>query len=243
MAVNFWAQILRTVFPLRDECVCCGVPGEMLCHHCRGKLHQREPFACERCGRALGHTGKCEACLQEKYLPLRGASAYTYQRSAIAITALKYRGAAELADIFARDMAAAARALPLEEVDAVIAVPMHFLRGITRGYNQADLLARKVASLLQLSYIPRMLRRKKYKPSMSRALQDHGERSRWVAGVYDIGKGFRAVRCVLLVDDVLTSGATLSECTRVLQAHGVQKIYALTAAAVAEDLAEKRRKP
>jgi ComF family protein len=115
----------------------------------------------------------------------------------------------------------------------LVPVPLHPERQRERGFNQAELLARAVASRLDLPMQPRALERRKPRPAKLK-LSRH---ERWEAarGAYAPATGMKFdKRRVLLVDDVFTTGATLDACARALQAAGAVHVTALTVARVVD---------
>lgn len=126
---------------------------------------------------------------------------------------------------------AAAGLLP--EADLVVPVPLHWRRLFTRRYNQAALLASVVAQQAGLRVVPDLLRRRRWTGSQAGLRGTERRRNvrlafdlhpRWVGEVRDRG--------VLLVDDVLTTGATADACIRALQQAGARHVDVLTLARV-----------
>lgn len=110
--------------------------------------------------------------------------------------------------------------------ELVVAVPLHPRRLRARGFNPAALLARRVARAAGARVDPRALARVRDTPSQTGL--DRGARRRNVAGAFQCRRDVPA--CVWLVDDVVTTGATLSECARVLRGHGARRVVGLCAA-------------
>src|SRR5262249_54071694 len=111
----------------------------------------------------------------------------------------------------------------------VVPVPIHKARLRERGHNQAELLARPLARRLGMKMGPYLLARTKPRPDKLR-LTNH-ERWSTVRGAYETRKGLRVDNLrVLLVDDVMTTGATLDACARALRKAGAARITALTVA-------------
>jgi len=118
--------------------------------------------------------------------------------------------------------------LPLEAVDAVLPVPPHWLTRRLRGFDAAALLAEAVARSLEKPYRPRLLSRTRWTATQTHL---HGrERFRNVHGAFAARKRSAEGRAFLLVDDVLTSGATASACALALKAAGARHVFVLTAA-------------
>jgi ComF family protein len=141
------------------------------------------------------------------------------------VHALKYQGVSALAPPMASFMAQTAQHEALA-ADIVVPVPLSGMRQRTRGYNQAEALARTLGRELGLPVRPAALRRRRHTPPQVRS-RDAGERRRNVAGAFQ-GEGNEvAGRAVLLVDDVTTTGATLSACAGALRQAGAGAVWAL----------------
>ena len=122
-----------------------------------------------------------------------------------------------------------------DQVDAVVPVPLHRLRMLTRRYNQAGLLARGIARAWQKPFIPNVLVRAHYTGSQGHmtALQ----RMENVAYAFQVrDPNVFAGRSVLLVDDVYTTGATVSACAKALKRAGARAVYVVTIARVMGDV-------
>jgi ComF family protein len=145
---------------------------------------------------------------------------------------LKYSDRTELAAALAPLMARAGAAL-LREADLLVPVPLHRRRLIARRYNQAALLAHAIARLTAKPVVPDALRRIRVTAPLGDLSAE--ERAEAVDGAFAVRPG-RAPRLVgqrlLLIDDVLTSGATCAACTRVLLEAGAASVDVLVAARV-----------
>ena len=115
--------------------------------------------------------------------------------------------------------------------DAVVPVPLHPERRRERGYNQAELIARPLAKRLGIKVATHLLTR--IKPRPSQLLLSRSERWKSVHGAYATPAGVKVDKLrILLVDDVMTTGATLDACARALKKAGVSKVVGLTVARV-----------
>jgi ComF family protein len=136
----------------------------------------------------------------------------------------KGRGRDELAAPLSALLLSAARRAGWPLPDAVVAVPMTWIRRLRRGYNQAELLAHTVARELGVRPVHALGRR-------GRGTQVGGARSdrlRLSAAAFPVRR--LVTGRILLVDDVLTTGATAAACTRALKRAGADEIYVLTVA-------------
>ena len=140
-----------------------------------------------------------------------------------AIRGFKYDGAIELADALAARMTAVVDA-PQEQVDCLLPVPLAEKRMAERGYNQSALLCQRLSDAWQIDWRDDLLRRTRETEQQAR-LRGH-EREDNVRGAFQAAPvdGMS----LLLVDDVVTTGATLIECAKALKQQGAFAVYAIT---------------
>jgi ComF family protein len=200
----------------------------------RGVIELVAPLGCAACDVPLGaeEGAFCAACepLAERALACPDPDVralYQYGGPvADAVWRLKYEGRSEIARALAPALSHAA--LPWQgSVDLVLPVPVTGARLRERGYNQSALLARGVARSLDLPFRPGWLRRVRAGPRQvgkARALRLSGVRGAFLASSSVQG------RAVLVVDDVYTTGATLAEARRALEAAGAACVRGLVLA-------------
>ncbi len=222
-----WVEAgLNLLFPPR--CAGCGRPGTIWCPSCQLDLVELRPPLCRSCGAELTRRdAPCSDCLS---LPagLEVRSAARYEGPLVrALIQLKYRPDRRLAILFAGWLAAA---LPTHawRADLVAAVPLGLEREQVRGYNQAALLARALSQRLKLNYAPDALIRIRETRSQV-GLQPELRRAN-VEAAFQARERIVAGQRILLIDDLYTTGATLSACARALQAAGAGGVYGLTVA-------------
>ena len=201
------------------------------------------PRHCPFCGRIVGKELLCGTC--EKALPycrevhtgsFGRCAAPLYYEGAVreAILAFKFKGKLEALDCFGSLMAQTAAEAFSGEFDAVTWAPVSRKRLRQRGYDQARLLC---ASLCVDWHVEpqETLRKVRDNPAQS-GLEGAAARRANVLGVYEAVKPADiAGKRFLLVDDILTTGATLGECVRVLKAAGAADVVCLTLAATREN--------
>ena len=170
-------------------------------------------------------TGECIAC-QIEAPPFDGLrSAFVYQGLARELVqALKYRGMTVLAEPIASLCTEALREAEIG-FDVIVPVPLSGLRKRTRGYNQAELLARQAGRALGIPVAPRALERKRHTPPQARSA-DAATRQSNVAGAFRARSEVVDGHAVLLIDDVTTTGATFASCAAALREAGARRIWA-----------------
>jgi len=221
-------RVLDWVLPPR--CGACRRLGSWLCPRCfRAIRHLEEPL-CPRCGRQLEF--KNDWCSCRRRLPhlarLRAAAVYEEPLSK-AVHRFKYEGWRALGPPLATLLAArlAVDGLPAARV---LAVPLHAARLRERGYNQSEELARALRRRLGLPARPGKLTRVRDTPPQVGL--DRLRRLGNVAGAFAWSGPAGAGEPVLLVDDVVTTGATLEACAAVLAAAGFGRVSGITLARV-----------
>ena len=212
-----------------------------LCAGCWQRFRFVAPPHCERCGYPFaqdpGAGALCGACNASPPRYRRARAALVYDdHSRRLILPFKHGDRTDIARACGRWMARAGAEL-LVDADLVAPVPLHWRRLLTRRYNQAQLLARMAVresrSGPTARLAPDLLRRRRWTGSQTGLRGE--ERRRNVRQAFDIHPRWRAElegKTVLLVDDVLTTGATVEACVRALQRGGASHVDVLTLARV-----------
>ena len=235
---NFVVRIL-----LDPACAACGASLQRplqspVCESCWAAIPAVATPWCPRCGDHMplwrSREGECARCrrLPPAFSMARSAGRHDGSLRQI-IHAFKYDHRRLLAQPLARLMARAGAGV-LDGADAVVPVPLHPLRSFRRGFNQADDLARHLGLPVW-----RLLRRRRHGPpqaSLPASRRRGNLRGAYVLSVH--GNPFIRGRrlhgaTVVLIDDVMTTGATLDACARVLRTAGISEVRALTAARAA----------
>lgn len=199
-----------------------------LCPECEKTSVKLGTDICGKCGRVLANEAEfCDTCIRNERAFVRARSCYVYEGAPKKfVYRLKFGGRRYLAAFIAEAMVD--RYLDCDfECDCVVAVPLSAKRKRKRGYNQAELIAEELSSRLKLPLIDGAL--VKTKENKSQAKLKRREREENVRGVYEVTapEAFKGRR-VLVVDDVMTTGATLGEVSRILYKAKARSVEALT---------------
>ena len=226
---------------LPQRCLGCGVivdGGNSLCAHCWRHLTFLGPPMCRLCGYPLPETVAdmpvCGACASEPPLFSRARAALRYDDGARGmILRFKHADRTDIARTFGRMLETAGAEL-LADSDLIAPVPLHRWRLLQRGYNQAALLANTLAHDGERQVVPDLLQRIQATASQQ-GLGGEQRKRNINAGAFRLHPRHRASitgRRVLLIDDVLTTGATVTACTRVLMRSGAAAVDVLAIARV-----------
>jgi competence protein ComFC len=222
-----------------------------ICDACLDSFELLEPPLCEICGQPIelpsfGTQADsrqtrlisgfiCSVCEARTYSFDRAWSWAKYEAALVrAIVLLKFSQIEPLGAWFGDRLLEVwqRRSQEGEHIDIVVPVPLHRQRERERGYNQADLIARPLAKKLRLPYRPVLLVRKKPRPD--KQILSLEERWSSVRGAFATRPGSQVDKLrVLLVDDVMTTGATLDACARALREAGAKSVIGLTVARAA----------
>ena len=230
---------VRLIYPPR--CMGCGglVDSDMgLCAHCWRDTPFISGTVCDACGAPLigpsaSHRIECDDCMTTPRPWAQGRAVLLYRdRGRQLVLALKHGDRTEIASMAAPWMARSAR--PMLTPSLLIApVPLHRLRLAGRRYNQSAILAQALADATGMAVCPDLLQRARATTSQDGKTAD--ERFANLAGAITVHPRRRhrlAGRPVLLVDDVMTSGATFAACTMACQQAGAAEIFVLALARV-----------
>ena len=235
-----FAPVVDLIYPPR--CPSCGeaiAAQDGLCAGCWGELVVPSEPACSRCQRpfdsATGEAAVCAPCLAEppRHDGIAAGTLYN-EASRKLVLAFKHGRRIALAPMLARMVAA--RLPQLDGEWRVVPVPLHPWRLWRRGFNQSALLAREIARLRGLEVLVDALVRTKHTPSLGGL--GRSARARALSGAITVRRTCKSQlegASIVLVDDVMTSGATSDACVRALKRAGAERVLVACFARVIDE--------
>lgn len=221
--MNAFRRLLYVLscFLFPERCIFCNetiAPLQLSCPACRADMPTVTPPICPCCGA----NQKACACDKKRHAYDRVMAPFYYEGAVrLGVLRLKKWDDPRAVRFFAAQIAAVVRReMPDLPFDAVCFMPMTKRDFRDREYNQSKLLAENVAKLLQLPLSNALTKIYQTKPQKG---LDSSARSGNVLGAFDVEESFSA-RTVLLVDDVVTTGATAHECAKMLKLYGAQTV-------------------
>lgn len=215
---------LDLLFP--PVCGGCGKVGSRWCVSCQQRVQVLNGIVCEICGLPQGTDGICGVCLADRphFHALRAWAVFDDPLRK-ALHKLKYYHDAPMGDALAAQMTDFVRDLNWP-IDMLIPIPLGRQRMKERGYNQAGMIAEPLAMALDIEFAPKALMR--HKETRSQVGLSKQERQKNVLGAFQAA-GVDG-KTILVLDDVSTTGSTLSSSAEALFSAGAKDVYALTVA-------------
>ncbi len=219
-------------------CDACGAevfsyPNPRICPACQTALVYNNEYQCDKCGRPTPMQGVCNTCKSHVPTFEKGASVFAYYDKAASVVNGFKNGKRWLRYWFAEELKSVLPRLSQKEY-VLVTVPITKEKRRARGYNQSEELVEEFARLTGLSFRVDLLERKK---TDEQKHQSGGDRRKNIQGAFRVtDRKFCKGKDILVVDDILTSGATLSEISSVLLRSGANSVCVLTVAAVPDCL-------
>lgn len=237
--LSLWKGFLNLVFPPEPECPFCGEPDRQakLCARCLAVIeeYRKEPYCC-RCGRLAGKGAvfagqMCADCRKKKWPFVKARAVGPYEGPLKdVIHRFKYAGKIGLSRCLAELMAGLVLNEPeFAEVDLLVPVPLSAAKLRQRKFNQAELLAREVGEIVGVPFEARSLVKKV--ETLPQAGLSRPARESNIRQAFQVTNKSRIEdRKILVIDDVFTTGSTVSAAASALARSGAGNVYCLTAA-------------
>lgn len=228
---NFFLELF---FP--KNCLGCKQPGTYLCRDCFNKIPLTGNNACFFCEKITGKGQICLNCKKEVYLSkVISATEYKNLLARELIRAFKYHYVQELSEPLAQLLINQLEISGFEFKNSdflIVPIPLHRHRLKYRGFNQAELIAEKISGKFNLNIETDILKRKNLSTPQAK-IKDEEKRKLNLQNVFSINPekiGKIKDKIILLVDDVVTTGATMNEAAKIFKESGAKEIWALTIA-------------
>ena len=234
--INF----IEDLFLKNHKCICCKkeIPDSNkrgLCEKCFSKVEVFAGDLCSKCGEVVAGNLLCDSCKDMKYNFDENHSYAVYDEiTGTIIKSLKYSGNKYISKYIASMISENKKYF--EKVDYITFVPISRERLKERGFNQAEEIANEVSKILNIRVLSML---DKVKENTHQAGLSRNERISNIIGTIEIKKDISNElkgKSVMIVDDVFTTGSTLSECAKVLKANGVARVKTMTFAKTRQNM-------
>ncbi len=220
---------MRVIYP--QTCYFCGkINKTPVCTVCQKKLiYVKEP-RCKVCGKPIRYAENeyCSDCEKNQFYFEQGKSIWLHKDPVTwSIYQFKYHNRRVFADYYAKEMwRLYGKKIKIWNIDVIVPVPLHWKRRGDRGFNQAEVLARRLSEYSGSPVQTKGIKRIRY-TERQKAL-GHKERKKNLVDAFAITKKWKNARNVLMIDDIYTTGNTMNEVAKVLKQNGTEKVWFLT---------------
>lgn len=223
-AYHWLWQAVDWIYP--PSCCGCNQPGTLFCSSCLESITFLDKGLCSLCGYPRDGARRCAGCfhLQPQFTKIRCLAHYDGSIKD-AVHQLKYQNNLGLGIELARLL----HELCIQQnwpIDLITPVPLSKQRQKERGYNQAAMIAYPLALQLGIPFDDKNLKR--IRETSSQVELDVHQRQQNLLNAFDIPTNRFSGKNVLLVDDVITTGATINDCARALKKSGAKEVYAVS---------------
>ena len=219
-------NLLDLIFPKR--CVSCGRFGSYICRDCFSKIEEIDKPVCSVCQRQAVEGKTHPGCINRYRLD--GLVVAVKYQGAVkkAIQKVKYKWVYDIEKVLVKLLVSALWKYDLPKNVVLVPVPLHVRRKRWRGFNQSEILAKSLAQAFEVRFSDLLIRERETKTQVGLKKE---ERKKNVEGAFVIKPAVDVRdKNIVLVDDVFTTGATMSECCRVLKKGGAKSVWAMSVA-------------
>lgn len=229
--MNIFKSLLDIIFPDNLTCNLCGkevFDGQMFCAKCKSTVTFNNATTCPLCGRKTNLPEICMECKDKAPLFDKAVSAFVYDGGARELVIDFKNSKPYLKEYFADLLAD--KCAQFDDADGIVAVPMTKKSYRKRGYNQSELLAKALSKRLKIPYIKYAV--DKVKETAGQKTLTKREREQNLKGCFKADRDLVSGKNLIVVDDVLTTGATADAMCKELKLRGATKVYFATVASV-----------
>ncbi len=214
-----------------QTCYFCGkINKSPICNACKTKMEYVGEPRCAKCGKPIRYAEKeyCEDCKNGEFFFEKGKSIWIHKGPvAWSVYQFKYHNRRVYGEFYAGEMwRLYGKDITRWNIDCIVPIPLHWKRKRSRGYNQAECIARSLGKLSGIPVVSDAIKRIRYTERQKNL--DNKERKRNLEGAFRISRKWKKTKSVLLIDDIYTTGSTLNEVAKMLKQSGVEKIWFLT---------------
>lgn len=192
------------------KCCLCLKPGNYFCAECRPKIFRPEAGKLENTDLIITFSSYRDPAMRK------------------ALRRLKYGSASDLTEELVEMAAQSAKPYLIGSKPLITAIPMTDKRKRKRGFNQAEALAKNLAQKLNLEFAGVLIKVKETRPQAE--IKNRKERLENIRGAFGLKAGFLPPQEIIVVDDIITTGATMSEAAKLLKSAGVKKVIGIAVA-------------
>ncbi len=232
-AEDIFEGVISILYPRRCP-VCDGIVRrkEGLIHDdCRRVIKPAGRIICMKCGKPIKNPDieYCDDCMKTKHYFDRGFGVFRYRSVSGSVYRFKYSGRREYADFYAEAaMKYLGKAMRGMHADAIIPIPMYETKERRRGYNQAAVFADALGKRLGVPVRNDVAKR--VRDTVPMKMLDSSERRSNLKKAFNISQNDVKFKCIILIDDIYTTGSTMDELAREFRKRGVDRIFFVTLA-------------
>ncbi|WP_026526734.1 ComF family protein [Butyrivibrio sp. VCD2006] len=230
---NITERIVSILYPRR-----CPVCDDIVKHNeglihaeCKRVIKPAGRVICMKCGKPLTDPDEeyCHDCASMRHYFDRGVGVFRYRSVSGSVYRFKYSGRKEYADFYA-DAAKRYLGSVIKDFNAevIIPVPMYANKQKKRGYNQAEIFAKALGKSMNIPVRNDVVIR--VRDTVPMKMLDSSERRSNLKKAFNIRENDVKFKCIILIDDIYTTGSTMDELAREFRRHGVERIFFVTLA-------------
>ncbi len=199
-----------------------------ICEKCKKNIQYSSSASCFKCGKPVKEAEEyCYDCKNKKHYFKQGAALFPYEYIRLSLYRFKYSGRIEYAGFYGKQMAYRFEERRKQwKPDALVPVPLHRRKLKKRGYNQAELIARKLSEHWHIPVIQNLVLRTKNTRPMKEIVGTARENN--LKKAFKLGTNDVKLNTIIIIDDIYTTGSTIDAVSQVCLEAGIGNIYFMT---------------